>query len=435
LSLKNRLMPHVARALSSQRLLEWRRKAFDLARKLTGRKHVLTFYFRPDDPYSYLMAQRLQEFVEHFRLQLKPVTLLYLDDSLYPARDMLDELAPEDAHRLARLHKLEFPDDWAMPDPKAITQAARLLIAHENDPMGYLRLARQSADAIWQGNLERIDYLSRHHDCETSDKAELTLQARREKFLRDGHYLTATIHYAGEWYWSLERLDHLANRLIKLGLGAGVAPHQYDVAKRAKMKKKVPQVAGRTLEMFFSFRSPYSYLALERAWQLADFYQMKLKIRPVLPMVMRGLAVPKAKKFYILKDAAREAALYDVPFGKVADPVGAGVERCMALWPFAEKEQRLREFFLAAGRAIWSDGINVATDRGLARVCADAGLDWNRARRWLADDGWRAEAEHNRDDMMALGCWGVPTFNYYGKAVWGQDRFAVIESLILGETE
>src|SRR5690606_14757948 len=181
LSLKNRLMPHVARALSSQRLLEWRRKAFEWARKLTGRKHVLTFYFRPDDPYSYLMAQRLQEFVEHFRLQLKPVTLLYLDDSLYPARDMLDELAPEDAHRLARLHKLEFPDDWAMPDPKAITQAARLLIAHENDPMGYLRLARQSADAIWQGNLERIDYLSRHHDCETSDKAELTLQARREK--------------------------------------------------------------------------------------------------------------------------------------------------------------------------------------------------------------------------------------------------------------
>lgn len=433
MSLKNRLMPHVARALSSQRLLAWRRTAWEWARKLTGRKHVITFYFRPDDPYSFLMAQRLQEFCEHFRVQLKPVTLLYLDESLYPAREMLNELAPDDAHRLAKLHAIDFPDDWAMPDPKSVMQAARLLIAHENDPTGYLRLARQSADAIWQGNLERIDYLARHHDCETSDKAELILQARRERFIRDGHYLSATVHYAGEWYWSLERLDHLASRLVTLGLGNGVAPRQYDVAKRARLKQRSDQLAGRTLEMFFSFRSPYSYLALERAWQLADFYQMKLKIRPVLPMVMRGLAVPKAKKFYILKDAAREAALYQIPFGKVADPVGAGVERCMALWPFAEKENRSREFFLAAARSIWSEGIDVATDKGLAAVCNKAGLDWNRARRWLDDDGWRAEAEHNREDMTALGCWGVPTFNYYGTAIWGQDRFAMIESLMLGE--
>ena len=120
---------------------------------------------------------------------------------------------------------------------------------------------------------------------------------------------------------------------------------------------------GKPLVLFFSFRSPYSYLALARTYAMADHYGLNLKIRPVLPMVMRGLSVPKAKRFYILKDAAREARLHRVPFGKVCDPVGAGVERCMAIWPFAEKEGRLREWLRAAATGIWSQGINAATSQ------------------------------------------------------------------------
>jgi len=431
LSLKQKLLPHAASLITSPTTLRLRRVLFELARKMSARKHQLTFYFRVDDPYSYLVAQLLPELIEHFRIQLKPVTMLYLDDSLYPARELLNELAPLDAQRIARVHGLEFPEEWGINDPKAIKQATRLLMAHENDPMGYLKLARQSADAVWQGNLERIDYLCRHHDSEASDKAELILQKRRDSFIEQGHYLTGTIHYGGEWYWSPDRLDHLADRLAQLGLGGGVAPRQYNAGKRPKLKLRTERYAGRTLEMFFSFRSPYSYIALDRAFHFADHYKLKLRIRPVLPMVMRGLAVPNAKKFYILKDAAREAALQDVPFGKVCDPVGRGVERCMALWPFAEKEKRAHAYFRAAATCIWSEGVDVSTDAGLARVCSDAGLDWNRARRWLDDDGWRAEAEHNREDMMALGSWGVPTFHLNNKAVWGQDRFAVLENILL----
>ena len=35
--------------------------------------------------------------------------------------------------------------------------------------------------------------------------------------------------------------------------------------------------------MFFSFRSPYSYIALPRAYALADHYGLTLRLRPVLP--------------------------------------------------------------------------------------------------------------------------------------------------------
>jgi 2-hydroxychromene-2-carboxylate isomerase len=229
----------------------------------------------------------------------------------------------------------------------------------------------------------------------------------------------------------VERLDHLAHRLNDLGLGSADWPLPYGRAKRARLKDVPEGLKGKPLVLFFSFRSPYSYLALARTYAMADHYGLNLKIRPVLPMVMRGLSVPKAKRFYILKDAAREARLHRVPFGKVCDPVGAGVERCMAIWPFAEKEGRLREWLRAAATGIWSQGINAATDNGLKFLVENAGLDWNRARRWLDDDSWRDRAEDNRNAMMAAGSWGVPSFLTEKTMVWGQDRFAVIEQCLL----
>jgi len=124
-----------------------------------------------------------------------------------------------------------------------------------------------------------------------------------------------------------------------------------------------------------------------------------------------------------------------VPFGKVCDPVGAGVERCMAIWPFAEKEGRLREWLRAAATGIWSQGINAASDNGLKFLVENAGLDWNRARRWLDDDDWREQAEANRNAMMAAGSWGVPSFMTQDDMTWGQDRFAIIEQRLLASLQ
>tara|TARA_R110002073_G_scaffold68403_1_gene169990 strand:- start:108083 stop:109402 length:1320 start_codon:yes stop_codon:yes gene_type:complete len=434
LSLKSSLLPYLARAITSPRTRDFKRRLRETGRMMRGGKHVVTFYFRIDDPYSWLLAQLLPEFEAHFGIKIQPRTMLYLDESLYPALDQLRDLAPIDCARLAALHDLNFPLNWTQPDNKACVQASQILLQHEKSDK-YFSLAEQLSEALWSGKPEKVEFLLRRYDAETSDKAALQLQARRDHFVKDGHYLTATLHYAGEWYWGIDRLDHLTERLARLGLGNGVAPRQYGIAKRASLKSAIKHGASeqtnRKLEMFFSFRSPYSYIALARTYQLAEHYQLDLTVRPVLPMVMRGLSVPNAKKFYILKDAAREAAVQNVPFGFVCDPVGSGVERCMALWPFAEKEQREREYFIAAGRCIWSQGIDVSTDEGLASVCKEAGLDWNRARRWLDDNGWRERAEQNRTDMMTRGSWGVPTFSINKQTVWGQDRFAIIESIIL----
>jgi 2-hydroxychromene-2-carboxylate isomerase len=430
MSLTQRLMPLVAKLITSESLQQWRRGFREWRRKLQRRPHQAVFYFRIDDPYSVLMAQVLPRFARHFGITITPRVMLYLDQQMYPAADMLEELAPRDAIQLARVHDLNFPEPWQLPAREVSLAATRCLLKHEGDER-FWSLAAALADALWRNDHDKLEELLTEYGQMPADRAQLSLEARRDQFLKDGHYLTGTLQYEGEWYWSIERLDHLAHRLNDLGLGGADWPLPYGRAKRARLKDVPEGLKGKPLVMFFSFRSPYSYLALARTYAMADHYGLNLKIRPVLPMVMRGLSVPKAKRFYILKDAAREARLHKVPFGKVCDPVGAGVERCMAIWPFAEKEGRLREWLRAAATGIWSQGINAATDNGLKFLVENAGLDWNRARRWLDDDSWRDRAEDNRNAMMEAGSWGVPSFLTENTMVWGQDRFAVIEACLL----
>ncbi len=444
MSLQRRLTPHVVKFLTGEGHLRRRRRLLEWRRRLRRQPHQARFYFRIDDPYSLLLAQVLPAFAEHYGIRIVPRVMLYLNTDLYPAPEQLNELAPRDVQALARLHGLEFPEHWTLPDHDSSLAATRCLLQHEGDER-FWSLAHALGQALWSHDQERLNELLASHGQQPEDRARLALEARRDQFLQDGHYLTATVHYQGEWYWSIERLDHLASRLEKLGLGGGERPRDYGIAKRARLERPAddrtgqePQPAqehqpaqGRPpLILYFSFRSPYSYIALQRAYALADHYGVTLELRPILPMVMRGLTVPRAKQLYIVTDTAREARLHGVPFGKMCDPVGNGVERCMALWPFAEKEGRLREWLLAAGRGIWSRGQDPATDAGLRSMAEAAGLDWNRARRWLDDDQWRERAEVHRQALLEAGCWGVPTFQVGETAIWGQDRFALIEELL-----
>jgi 2-hydroxychromene-2-carboxylate isomerase len=426
--MRSLLTSWLAALLTSQGLRDLNRRRAELRRRLTRQPHIMDVWLRVDDPYSWLLIQALPAFAAHFGVQVRPHVMLYLDAQMTPHPELLGPLAARDAARLAPLHGLSFPRDAALPDHERSLLATAILLRHEQDP-AFFSIAAEVFSALWHGH--DLAPLVQAHAPLPLDQTRLAMEARRDSYLRDGHYLSAILRYGGEWYWGIDRLDHLAQRLQGLGLGdRGAWPMPYGRAKYLSLSTPATGDSGRTLTLFYSFRSPYSWVALSRVFALTDHYGLTLEIRPVLPMVMRGLAVPRAKRFYILRDAAREAALHGVPFGRVCDPVGAGVERCMALWPFAEKEGRLREWLAAAGEGIWSQGINAASDHGLHTLCIAAGLDWHRAKRWLNDDGWRERAEANRAEMLAAGSWGVPTLRIDGTLCWGQDRFALLEQAL-----
>jgi 2-hydroxychromene-2-carboxylate isomerase len=186
-------------------------------------------------------------------------------------------------------------------------------------------------------------------------------------------------------------------------------------------------VGDRRLDFFFSFRSPYSYLAAPRAFALADRHDVEVVFRGVIPMAMRGQAVPVAKRLHTLRDVKREADRLGMPFGRLHDPIGAGATRCLLVAEHAADAGRVREFVLEAGRAIWSQAVDVAKDDGLRAVCERASLSWDECAAALGDPALQARVDANTARLADLGHWGVPVFVLDGEQYWGQDRIEDVE--------
>jgi 2-hydroxychromene-2-carboxylate isomerase len=186
----------------------------------------------------------------------------------------------------------------------------------------------------------------------------------------------------------------------------------------------------RRVEFYFSFRSPYSYLAGPRGFALADRHDVEVDFRGVVPMAMRGQSVPMSKRLHTLRDVRREAERLGMPFGRIHDPLGDGATRCLLISEHAKDAGREREFVLTASRAIWAEAVDVATDAGLRVVCERAGLDWDACRAALADPALAARVEANTAAVAGLGHWGVPLFVLDGEVFWGQDRIEDVERML-----
>ena len=182
------------------------------------------------------------------------------------------------------------------------------------------------------------------------------------------------------------------------------------------------------LHYFCSFRSPYTYIALPRVRELAEHYGAQLQVRFVLPMVMRGLAVPLEKRMYIVADVAREAQRVGMRYGYLVDPVGKPVERGYAVLHQAMKAGLGLPFAQSFLQGVWADGLDAGTDSGLYAIAARAGLDKAFVDAALPDDSWRAVAATNRLELLEMNLWGVPSFRVNDRpGYWGQDRLWMVE--------
>ncbi len=414
MSLKTLLVSHVAEYVTGEKRLNRNRALQESRRLAAAAPHTVDYFHEAGDPYSHLAAQVLADFAARYDIALQVHLAGPPPDWAAPERVRLEAYAREDAQRLAGRAGLRFTDPGAQPAPDLI-QGANAQLAAAISSGKFVADAPGIGEQLWSGTLGGA---AGHIDLAAGS-------ARREEL---GHYLGATFHYGGEWYWGVDRLHHLEARLIELGVrkpdtgDALIFPPPPSPAGSARPAKPLE------LHYYLSFRSPYTYIVAARAKALAEAYGAELKLRYVLPMVMRGLPVPLIKRSYISMDTAREARRLGVPFGKIADPLGKPVERGYSILPWASEQGMGYEFCHAFLAGVWSQGIDAGSDSGLRQIVEAAGLDWNAARRQLETDAWRSEAEANRAEMMSLGVWGVPSFRVGDVITWGQDRLWVIEA-------
>ncbi len=201
-----------------------------------------------------------------------------------------------------------------------------------------------------------------------------------------------------------------------------------------------------SFDLFWSFRSPYSYLATPRLRKIGEEYDVTINVRPVYPIAVR---IPGFFKTvnpmwppYLLTDTARIAEFENIPYGwPNPDPIvmdlASGevpkeqpyIHRLTRLGVAATQAGKGIEFLSEVSRIIfggdtpqWNEGSH------LADATARAGLDLAAldAKIEADPDAYEKIIEENEAAQKAAGHWGVPLMVFEGEPFFGQDRIDLL---------
>ncbi len=423
----------IAKRLKGKAIAAWlgptgdaARRVLDRARqKITSTPRKLELYFDITDPWSYLAAQALSRLVQAYRVEFDVHVITPPASDVDPAPTLRPRTAVRDAQYLAEYWDIDFPGKKE-PDSGVVRDVGTILVK-KRPPAEQLNAALECGAALWANDKKKVVTLMGKWGTESHGEVLPILNEAYSRLREAGHYQGGMMHYGGQWYWGIDRLPYLEAALAK-DLGVDVA---HVISPRPQTARGELKLSDKplTCELWFSFRSPYSYLALEQIEEILAPYNIPLVLRPVAPMVTRGLAVPQVKRLYIVRDAKREADRLGINFGELCDPLGAGVDHCLAFAHWAIQPGKGAAFAKSAMRGIWSEALDVGEYVDLRVVVERAGLDWNEARAAL-EPARTAEAMKqatlNAADLAVIHLWGVPSLRCGDFIVWGNDRLPLL---------
>lgn len=195
------------------------------------------------------------------------------------------------------------------------------------------------------------------------------------------------------------------------------------------------------IDLFFSFRSPYSYLSTPGALKIKEQYFAEIQLRPVLPLAVRqpDFFSPENLKrgAYILRDWPRRAEMMGMPHAwPRPDPIVTDMETFQAteeqpyiyrlthLGVEASRQGRGIEYAAEVSRLIFGGTENWDQGDHLARAAERAGLDLSAMDSAITENpkSYTNEVEMNQTNLEICGHWGVPTFGLNGEPYFGHDR-------------
>jgi 2-hydroxychromene-2-carboxylate isomerase len=196
-----------------------------------------------------------------------------------------------------------------------------------------------------------------------------------------------------------------------------------------------------TADLFFSFRSPYSYLAIGRYRALAAEWALDITLRPVYPLAIRQPDFfernPPNWLRYTLTDMFRVAQYHGIPFGPPRpDPIvqDLATRKIAEEQPYIRRLTRAGQVAARAGKGlafayeaamlVWGGAIDWHEGNHLAEAAARAGLDMAALDAEATEHAEALDAEiaANQAALEAGGHWGVPTLLFDGEPFFGQDR-------------
>jgi 2-hydroxychromene-2-carboxylate isomerase len=178
-----------------------------------------------------------------------------------------------------------------------------------------------------------------------------------------------------------------------------------------------------TVKFYFSFRSPYAWLAFHRLLHTGGEWPVEFRRIPVFPppnFPNDPAAVP-AKLAYILADAQRVAAAYGLA---VRWPQQGDTDwmRPHAAYVYAAQQGCGDAFAMQVYAARFQRGADVGADETLRAVATACGLDAAATLRACDDAAVHARVMEGMIEGLRDGLFGVPFFVHAGETYWGNDR-------------
>ncbi|MEO9600851.1 DsbA family protein [Parasphingorhabdus sp.] len=197
-------------------------------------------------------------------------------------------------------------------------------------------------------------------------------------------------------------------------------------------------------DVYWSFRSPYSYLATRRYVALTQEYDLQINQRFVYPLAIREPDFFEKNHpnwlSYTFKDIFRVAQHMGIP---MAPPNPDPIVQDMATRKIADEQPYIfeltrmgqaasrrgkgLEFANEVSQLIWGGTAGWNEGDHLQKAAERAGLDLAelRAEAEAQADDLDAEIAGNQIALEAAGHWGVPTLVFDGEPFFGQDRIDV----------
>lgn len=201
-----------------------------------------------------------------------------------------------------------------------------------------------------------------------------------------------------------------------------------------------------SFELYWSMRSPYCYLALDRVLALHKHFDLDVDLRIVYPVAIRNpdffRTAPKDYRPYHLRDSNRVAEYLDIPYRRpIPDPIVQNLDtgEIAVEQPYIRELTRLAQAACEANkglefqdqvmRLLWDGKTdNWHQDLHMSKAIERAGLSPEGLTRAIELDPERYDdmIEANQKAHAEAGHNGVPLFVFQGEPFFGQDRIDLL---------
>ena len=200
-----------------------------------------------------------------------------------------------------------------------------------------------------------------------------------------------------------------------------------------------------SVDLFWSVRSPYSWLSIDRIMKMSQDYELEVNVRQVYPIAIRNPEFfkkvdPKFMK-YLMLDFMRMAEYLEIPCTgfPTPDPVVQDMEtleiaeeqpliyRMVHYGVEAAKQGKGLAYIHAVGHLYYSSGLVWTEGDHLAKTLNKIGMNLDELESKFDKNFDKNDATINESQRVleTAGHWGVPNLVFKNEPFFGQDRVDV----------